>query len=382
MRVCMIAAEYAPNIYGGLGRHVTDLAEALAALGTKVHVVTHRVADETPLFEQKGNLYVHRVQPPFAMDVLHWDCRTAINNCAYIGAALRVMREYRIDVLHAQEWSVCHALFVLRELLSVPVVCTVHLHVQDGGNPLFPYRDSQVRSFIESTDLLICCSRFMQEELMRQYEPIARVVVVPNGVFPARFPFIERLGDSIVFLGRLVPRKGVHDLIRAFHLVRGDIEGSLLILGSGSAPYEAQLRALASELGLAERIHFEGHVEHALLAGYLRQGRVLAVPSQDEPFGIVALEAMSSGLPVVAYEAGGLAEIIEDGVNGLTVRAGDVEGLADRLRYAYQHVDDLDAMRRNARRDVELHYTWERVAARTAELYAEVRPCCKDTRAS
>ncbi len=367
MRVCMVSVEYEPNNYGGLGRHTTDLARSLAAQGTQVHVVTHSPGGSVPDDEREGNLYVHRVQWPLAMDKMDWDCRVANWNCAYIAKVLDVVRDYQIDVVHAQDWSVCQTLVALKRLLATPTVSTIHMGAPEGSDPLLDYRHSQIAALIGASDALICCSHYMKAELERLYSCPAHLAVVPNGVFLDRFPFAEHLGDDVLFVGRLVPRKGVHELIRAFHRVQQSVHGDLIIVGGGSPSVEAELRALARELGIGARVRFEGPVENARLTQYMRHARVVAIPSLYEPLGIVALEAMASGVPVVAYDVGGLAEIIHDGLNGLKVPAGDVGRLAERLEFAWHH--DLDGIRRRARQEVERAYTWQEVARQTARVY-------------
>lgn len=367
MRVCMLSAEYAPNIYGGLGRHVTDLAPSLASQGVQVHVVTHHPGGDVAHDEQRGDLYVHRAEWPLAMEALDWDCRIANLNCAYIARALEVIEEHRIDLVHAQDWSVCQALVALRRVFAMPSVATIHVHTSDPNHPRIDYRHSQIEAFAASSDAIICCSRYMKAELERLYPCPSPVTVVPNGVYLERFPFVEHLGADVLFVGRLVPRKGVHDLIHAFGLAEQRIRGDLVIVGGGSPSYESELRGLARELGIGSRVRFEGHVENEFLTRYMHRARVVAIPSLYEPFGIVALEAMASGVPVVAYDVGGLAEIVHDGVNGLKVPAGDVDGLAERLVYAWHH--DLEDMRRGAREEVASRYTWQHVARETARVY-------------
>ncbi len=373
MQVCFISPEYTPNIYGGLGRHTTDLAHFLAVRNVQVHVVTHRTGD-TLLDEQPAeNLFIHRVCLPFRMEELDWNCKMANLNCAYIWRTLQVISTSHIDILHAQDWGVVQSICGLKRLTSVPVVGTIHGHLENENHPLYQYRNSQIQTFIDSCDALICCSQYMRKELESKYGCADKMNVVPNGVLLERFPFVDKPGDDILFVGRLVPRKGVHELIEAFHLIEQEIPGNLVIVGGGSPAYETQLGNLAMKLNIAHRIHFEGYCDHRQLGRYMQNARLFAIPSLYEPFGIVALEAMASGIPVVAYDVGGLSEIIDDQKTGFKIHVGDIDRLANQLKYVYENIDLLDVLRRQARQKVEQLYTWERVAEMTQRIYEELQ---------
>ena len=158
---------------------------------------------------------------------------------------------------------------------------------------------------------------------VRSLVPSARIVVAPNAVdgalFASRVTDRSAEGFCVLYVGRLSPEKGVDVLLRAF-------DGELVVAGSG--PDEARLRALASP-----RTRFLGQVDRDELPRWYAAADVLVLPSLSEPWGMPLNEAAAAGLPLVATDAVGAAhDLIEDGVNGFRVPAGDVEALRDALR--------------------------------------------------
>jgi glycosyltransferase involved in cell wall biosynthesis len=164
--------------------------------------------------------------------------------------------------------------------------------------------------------------------VMRQVD-----VVYPGTVWtPARTALEIATTPVILCAGRLVPEKGIDVLIRAFSLIQSSHQDSRLII-VGDGPSRPSLTALTDELGLSGRVDFRGHLSQADTAAAIRAAWCLCVPSLwEEPFGMIAAEAQMQGIPVIASRAGGLAEIIEEGITGFLVPSGDVDALASRLQ--------------------------------------------------
>jgi len=138
-------------------------------------------------------------------------------------------------------------------------------------------------------------------------------------------------GESILFVGRLIPEKGVHVLIDALAEM-GD-GPHLVVVGDGPRDYREVLARRAVRLGLASRVEFVGDQPHENLAGFYGRSRLVAVPSVwPEPFGIVGIEAMAHGRPVVAFDAGGIRDWLVDGETGFLVPRGDTSGLVNGMK--------------------------------------------------
>jgi glycosyltransferase involved in cell wall biosynthesis len=156
--------------------------------------------------------------------------------------------------------------------------------------------------------------------------------------------------SDIVYSGVLVPRKGVHVLLDAFAQISAQIpQARLWLIGKAANPdYAAGLHAQAERLGLTERMTFVDHLPQDELARYMARGRVFVLPTFSEGLPKVLIEAMLCGTPVVASAVDGIPEIVQDGVQGCLVPAGDVDALAERLLFMFQQAD-VDALGQQAR---------------------------------
>jgi glycosyltransferase involved in cell wall biosynthesis len=173
-----------------------------------------------------------------------------------------------------------------------------------------------------------------------------------------------------------VPRKGVDTVISALAALPGDVE--LVVAGGPSAagldddPEVARLRALAASAGVAGRVRFLGAVAHDALPALYRSADAVACVPTYEPFGLVPLEAMACGRPVVAAEVGGLADTVVDGVTGHHVPPGNPGAVAAALAALRDDPRRARAMGRAGRRRAEAKYGWDRVAAAHEQVYDEV----------
>lgn len=215
----------------------------------------------------------------------------------------------------------------------------------------------------------IVASDFMKQEAVRTgYDP-ARVDVLPY--FTTVPASVTRPRERhCLFVGRLVREKGIDVLLHALSRLAGD--WTCTIVGDG--PAAATIRALASTLGLDGRVTFAGWLNGAALAQQFDDASVLVVPSRwPEPFGIVGLEAMAHGRPVVASRVGGIAEWLDDGVTGVAVDAGDAGALAERLSWVLAHPDEAREMGRRGRARVERDFVARAHLTQLLPLYKDLR---------
>lgn len=174
---------------------------------------------------------------------------------------------------------------------------------------------------------VLVASPGVAEVLVSSGAPRERIDVVPYPVAPPSRPAAPAGGADVLYLGRLTSSKGVDVLLRALALLPG-----VTAVVAGDGPDRAELEQLATGLGLGERVRFPGWVDAGAGAALLWSSRVLALPSLwDEPFGIVGVEALVAGVPVVASAVGGIPSWLEDGVTGLLVEPGDAGSLAAAL---------------------------------------------------
>ncbi|MCM8812077.1 MAG: glycosyltransferase family 4 protein [Candidatus Omnitrophica bacterium] len=255
----------------------------------------------------------------------------------------------------------------------------------------------------ESCDLITGCSRYMAQVITERRPALkAKTVPLPNGVSPELFsPYWGRMESRIqlrekhgvgerpvvLYVGRLVEEKGVHHLLEAFKKAAGgrpdpkDPRQPLLVLVGAHTFSDGRTTSYIEKLkeqakGWEERIRFVGHVSRDEITDYFLMSDMLAFPSVwKEPFGLVILEAMATGIPVVAFQQGGPAEIIQHGVDGLLVYPEKgAEGFSEALQTLIRDPAIREEFGREARRKVEMRYSWQVMANRFIGLCGTGKP--------
>jgi glycosyltransferase involved in cell wall biosynthesis len=243
-----------------------------------------------------------------------------------------------------------------------------------------PERLELERAIVRQADHILATATAEVFELVRLGADRQRVTVVPCGVDLARFRpdgpvALHPPGRArILAVSRLVPRKGIDDVVRALaHLpevelvVAGGSDG----VGAGGDPEAARLRAIARDCGVGDRVALLGPVPRPDVPALLRSADVVCCTPWYEPFGMVALEAMACGIPVVATAVGGLVDTVVHGRTGLHVRPRDPAGIAAAVAELLADPGRRRAMGAASVQRASL-YSWSRVAEATAELYATV----------
>lgn len=261
--------------------------------------------------------------------------------------------------------------------LGVPLVITEHASFLDAV-----LDDPCVRERYRAAGLaarrLVAVSRMLAGEISSALPELAsRVVVIPNTVDVAAFPLVPtgaRRVDELLWVGVRSEAKGIETLLRAFALVRAQRPATTLRLigGARTGDDERRWTALAAELGITDAVSFEPAVERAAVAAAMSRAAVFVHPSRRETFGVVAVEALATGLPVVATDSGGVTEVLGDDPDavGALVPRDDPAALADGvLRTLDRRASfDADALRAH----VAGRYAADAVGRRIADLYAEV----------
>ncbi|GLZ47977.1 glycogen synthase [Actinomycetospora sp. NBRC 106375] len=404
MRVLMLSWEYPPVVVGGLGRHVHALATSLADAGHDVVVVARHPAGtdaEThpTTLERADGVRVLRVgeDPPhleFVRDLVAW---TLGLGHAMVRGTAPLLREWTPDVVHAHDWLVAHAAVALAELAGVPLVATVHAtEAGRHGGWLSQPLNQQVHSvewwLARRADRVVTCSESMRAEVAGLFDlDPDDVTVIHNGIDPAGWVRgTQRRGaaapeahpgaptrpdgpPTLLYLGRLEWEKGVHDLVAALPAIRRAHPGTrLLVAGTGSCGDWLAERARAARV--RRSVQLLGHVDDAVLRDLLATADAAVLPSRYEPFGITALEAAAAGAPLVASRAGGLGEVVVDGVTGLSFDPGDVPGLAAAVIRCLDDPAAAQERARAARARLDTDFAWPRIAAETAAVYAAATP--------
>jgi glycogen(starch) synthase len=394
IKVLALAWEFPPRFVGGLARHVDELYRAMANHRVEIHLVTahHPGAPAEEVVtkgEGGGRLVVHRapadpvVPQDFATGILEMNfglCETAVPLVSGAGFSL----------IHGHDWLVAPAARTLKHAYRLPLVATIHgtEHGRNQGlhTPLQHYIHAWEWLLIHEAWRAICVSHYIADEVQRVHAaPADKLDVVYNGIDPGRLikrkmtvaekaEFRNRFaGDGqrmVLFVGRMVREKGAHILVEAApQVLARHPETVFVLVGGGPSDH---LRARARELRLDSRIKITGFISDDELDRLYQVASVAVYPSLYEPFGIVALEAMAAGVPVVTSDAGGLPEVVEHDRSGLLTWANNADSLAIGINRVLDDDQLARRLARAGRRRVRQSFAWDSIAERTIETYRRV----------
>jgi glycogen synthase len=376
MRVTLIPSAYAPAV-GGVEELTSRIAHHLMRGDHHVEVWTIRHPASLPAAEAIDGVTVRRFETPLPAatpaNVLSFGPRAA----RALLAMRTAVRAFNPDLLHVQCFS-ANGVYAaaLSRLLGIPLVVTLQGETVMDNQDIYDHSVSLragLRAGLRQAHAVTACSSFVLQDAVKRFGlPPATGLVIPNGVeispdSPAialDLPF-ERF---VLGLGRVVEKKGFDLLIEAFARLDGHQNLGLVIGGDG--PAMEQLRDRVSTLGLAERVVFPGTLSRGHVVWAMRNASVFVMPSRVEPFGIVALEGLAAGCPVIVSSHGGASEVVRDGLDGLVVDPFDSEALTraiDRI------LGDAELSHRLiASGEARAHdFAWERVTDRYLEIYRQ-----------
>ena len=377
----MLSWEFPPQATGGTAAHVTGLGEALAANGHEVVVLT--VADRRADLdaERSGPVRVFRADP--AMPWIPAErplALTASANHAIVKLADRVETEldgWTPDVVHGHDWRVGWAADTLATLYDVPFLLTMHgtERVRHGGNlpPGEPTDISSIEWWLAfRADRLISPTRFIVDQLVADFELAPEQVVrIPNGIDPARWDGHDRPHEReplVVSWGRVQYEKGFQVLARAMTTLRGRVpDVRCTIAGRGS--YLPELQTQIDVEGVSDLVDLPGFLHDDELRRLVHRAGCIVIPSLYEPFGVVALEALAAGAPLIVARTGGLAELIAGTDAGLTFEPGNPDDLAHCVEMVLRDRALAARLTESARSLVEQKYSWNAIAQITAHAY-------------
>ena len=368
--------------YGGSGVVATELAMHLAERGHEVHAISY----ETPfrLDYAKPNLVVHNVDvsdyplfrhPPYALNLTN--------------KIVQVVKEHDLQLIHSH-YAIPHAssAWMAREILCrehkrcVLLACT--LHGTDitlvGRDPAFY---ELTRFAIEQQDLLTVPSAWLADDTAEAFSiDRGKIEVIPNFVDLERFQpqrncawrkCIAPDGEYVIsHISNFRPVKRVDELVKAFAVLRNHgVRAVLALVGDG--PELPKAEALARELGVREDLRILGKMNN--IEDVLQASDLFMLPSRAESFGLVALEAMACGVPVIGYKAGGLPEVVEDGVSGILCPEGSDVCMGGITANLLEDQERLQAMRVAARKRAEQFATTPIIDQYERDLEALVNNC-------
>ena len=375
---------------GGMNVYVREVSSALEQAGISSTVFTRRVDSETPQVMTFGNgLKVVQINAgDFSLS--KEDLFLVINDFKN-GVEDFLVNEDQHDALLANYWLSGAAAHQLKHSLQLPLITTFHTlaRVKAASGDRSHGYEQRVKietELIGCSDVILSNSSFELEQLDTLYgaDP-SRIEIVPPGVDHSIFSPASkkearqllnlREQPTLLFVGRIQPLKGV-DLAISTLSKLGHRDAQLVLIGSSSGPdgptEERRIRQMVEELGLKNRVLFVEPQSHEKLVDWYRAADVVLMPSRSESFGLVALEAAASGVPVVASKVGGLQTIVEDGLSGYLIDDRDPCSYADHV---YKIISDTEKAKEMSIQAVNKSksFTWSVTAARLRRICLDLQ---------
>lgn len=340
--------------FGGSGVVATELGVALAERGHEIHFITYKQPVRLDLLSRK--IHFHEVAVPQYPLFKYQPYELALSS-----KLVDMVKLYKIDVLHVH-YAIPHAYagFMAKQMLAeegihIPMVTTLHgTDITLVGN--HPFYKPAVTFSINNSDCVTSVSQSLKDDTLRLFDIKNNIHVVPNFIDTKNYnnPYTECQRDLmatpeeriITHVSNLRPVKRVSDIVKIFNIIQKEIPAKLLIVGEG--PESEPAAKLAAELGISDKILFMGNSNE--VDKILCFTDLFLLPSEKESFGLAALEAMASGVPVISSNTGGLPEVNIQGDSGYLSDVGDVDEMAANAIKILQDDATLSAFKMRAKK--------------------------------
>lgn len=360
--------------FGGSGVVATELGIALAKHGDDVHFISYAMPSRLNILHERVHFHEVNVTPYPLFDPYPPYTLALATKMAEVAAY------EKLDILHVH-YAIPHAIsaYLAKQILQsrLKVITTLH-----GTDITLVGRDESylpITKFgIEVSDGVTAVSHWLKEETSKNFHTNKPIQVIPNFVDPARFrrassdfcsTFAAEGEKLICHVSNFRPVKRIMDVVETFEKIARAVPSRLLMIGDG--PDRSRAEAFARTHDLRDRILFLGNVPN--LEDVLGACDLFLLPSESESFGMAALEAMTSEVPVIATRTGGLPEVVIDGETGYLLEVGDVEGMAERGIQILLDRDRGRSMGKRAREVAVAAFDEQKIVPLYREMYESVR---------
>jgi len=339
--------------FGGSGVVATELGLELARRGHEIHFITYSQPVRLALLNP--NVHYHEVNVP-EYPLFHYQPY----ELALSSKLVDMVKLYKIEVLHVH-YAIPHAYagYMAKQMLKdegidIPMVTTLHgTDITLVGN--HPFYKPAVTFSINKSDFVTSVSQSLKDDTLKLFNIKNEIQVIPNFIeldkikkedkSPCQRSVMANDEERIItHISNFRKVKRIPDIIAIFNKIQKEIPAKLMMVGEG--PEKEKAEQLCRELGIQDKVIFFGNSNE--IDTILCQTDLFLLPSKTESFGLVALEAMACGVPVISSNAGGLPEVNKDGFSGYLSEVGDVEGMANNALKILKSQTDLDQFKKNA----------------------------------
>jgi len=364
MKIAILVSGLPPKRLAGTEIATYNIAKYLARRGHEVHVITS-LDEGLPKESIEEGFYVHRIKTKEI---------SIMGPLSFCIKSIFLINTITPDILHSQ--SILRTgltCFIAKKLFKKP--CIAYCRGSDIYSS-WKFKNIISKLVLKNADAVIALTEDMKREIKKICD--RDIFVIPNGIDLEKFKNlsketlrkrlkIEEDEKMIIFVGTLRPVKGIKYLIKAMKLIIKENENvKLMLVGDGEEREE--LESLVVELDLKDCVKFIGRVQNEEIPRYMIASDVFVLPSFSEGFPVVILEAMASGLPIVATKVGGLPEIVKDGENGFLVEPKNPEEIAEKVLLILKGDKLRERISENNKKKVK-EYSWERVSEQIEEVY-------------
>ncbi len=369
-------------VVGGISPHVTELAEALSAIGHEVHIFTQSgwMRD----YDEINGVHYQRCRCDLSGGIVHQMDRMCD---AMYDRFESVQNEFGVfDVLHGHDWHPVTALNRIKHDHGKEFVATYHsTEWGRNGNQFGDWweaREISHREWLggyEAKEVIITTDQFKEEVQQIYQTPEQKITVIPNGINPGKIKkdvdsgaVKKRLGihpyaPVVLFTGRMSYQKGADMLVNAIpEILNNRWDTKFVFIGDGGMRHYCE--QCASQRGVLDACRFLGHVPDETLSDCMNACDIACVPSRNEPFGIVVLEAWDAAKPVIATDAVHLIDNFSNGIIGYK----NPESIAWCVNYSMGDLESTKKMGQNGKKLVKTKYNWDQIADDTVEVYRKL----------
>jgi len=362
MKISIFVQFFPPKRFGGFETATYNIARYLSMVGHDVHVIT-TLDEGLPKKDMIKGFYVYRIfrsNIRFFGTLLFW---------------LKIfyhLKKIKSDIIHIQTIGIeTPTFFLFKKLLRKP--CVIWGRGSDVYVP-WMFREQISKFVLKNADAVIALTEDMKKKMKKIYD--RDISVIPNGIDLSKVECLSKedvrlnLGVKndkkiILFVGALHPVKGLTYLVEAMKIIR-DKNKQLILVGDGKE--RDHLKDLVKKYGLEKCVIFIGKVPNDKVFKYMMASDVFVLPSLSEGFPNVVLEAMASGLPIVATNVGGLSEIVKDGENGFLVDPKNPEQIAEKINLFLEDEKFRERISKNSKNKAK-EYSWESIIERLEKIY-------------